>query len=452
MSPFMNGKGGLSMLASVRPYATAGVALVGASVMAVSPITVPPAQPEIRNVEATVALAATTSLAYVPINMIHALINAPGNFIFGVEQFAEAMRLSGSWNDSHPMNVWGWDDANPAHAWSLMNMFVPFPALSRPLGKHLNWWMAANLPMHEGCDFECPDLKGMLAKMFKVPMSEFYDEDGYTFPVVRNPVAEKENGGIPAPTWWSEKTVKLDRREASKSFWNYLISKPEKIHIPSAYEVITAFANLARALQVTGHLPKFFAVDQIETFFKLFVRKPKEIAEIPPVNPDDPAYTDPDTDADETQEPPAEGLMRVADTKAVTDDAVLAAQTFTLTVDTGTETPAVTDSAEAADIEKEEPVVTAPAQTPEPEEVAEEQDVTPEPAEQAEESKPEQHTSGRHRRNDDSDRGWSRSAERVGSSLSKVADAFKRSTGSGSGDDSSSESTSSSRAGSEAAA
>ncbi|BBX16437.1 hypothetical protein [Mycolicibacterium duvalii] len=440
------------MLASVRPYATAGVALVGASVMAVSPIMVPPAQPEVRNIEATVALTATTSLAYVPINMIHALINAPGNFIFGVEQFAAAMAASGDWNASHPMNVWGWDDANPAHAWSMMNMFVPFPALSRPLGKHLNWYLAANLPMHEGCAFECPDLGGMLGKMFKVPMSEFYKPGGYTFPEVVNPVGEWE-------TDWSEKNVELDPLEPVKSVWNYLVSKPEAIHIPSAYEVITAFANLARALQITGHVPDFFAVDEIETFFKLFVRKPKEIAEIPPVNPDDPAYTDPDTETDETPEPPAEGLMRVADTKTLADGATDAAQTFTLTVDTAAEAP---DTEEAEAVEETEIVaaetvetetVQAPAESEETQEADEVAEVvTPEPEEKAEESKPKQQTGGRHRRNDDSDRSWSRSAERVGSSLSKVADAFKRSTGSGSDSDSSSESRSSSRAGSEAAA
>lgn len=143
------------MLASVRPYATAGVALVGASIIAVAPIA--PSPPDVRTVDVPVNLTATTSLAYIPINLIHAALNAPGNFIFGVEQFAAAMAASGSWNESHPMNVWGWDDANPAHAWSLANMLVPFPALSRPLGKHLNWFMAANLPMYEGCAFECPD-------------------------------------------------------------------------------------------------------------------------------------------------------------------------------------------------------------------------------------------------------------------------------------------------------
>ncbi|MEZ0340943.1 hypothetical protein ACAG25_13260 [Mycobacterium sp. pV006] len=434
------------MRASIRPYATAGVALVGAGVMAVSPVIVPPAQPEVRSVESAVELTATTSLAYVPINLIHAVINAPGNFIFGVEQFAAAMAASGSWNDSHPMNVWGWDDANPAHAWSLMNMAVPFPALSRPLGKHLNWWMTANLPMHEGCDFTCPDLRGMLGKMFKVPMSRFYSEEGYTFPEVINPVGGWE-------TDWSKKTVKLDPLEPVKSVWNYLVSKPEKIHIPSIYEMITAFANLARALQITGHLPKFFAVDEIETFFKLFVRKPKEVAEIPPVNPDDPAYN-PAPEAEEPEGEPDEAAAARVAGQPEGQVEVAETRTFTLTVDTGVPADATASDEAAA---PETPPAPAPAvtedTTEETTEEAAEEELTveiPEPVEEAKESTPKQQSGGKHRRVDDSERRWGRTVERVESGLSKVADAFTRSTGSSDTGDSSS--SGSARSSSEAAA
>lgn len=441
------------MRASIRPYATAGVALVGAGVMAVSPVIVTPAQPEVRSVESAVELTATTSLAYVPINLIHAVINAPGNFIFGVEQFAAAMAASGSWNDSHPMNVWGWDDANPAHAWSLMNMAVPFPALSRPLGKHLNWWMAANLPMHEGCDFTCPDLRGMLGKMFKVPMSRFYREEGYTFPVVRNPVAEKENGGIPAPTWWSEKTVKLDPLEPVKSVWNYLVSKPEKIHIPSLYEMIEAFAKLARALQITGHLPKFFAVDEIETFFKLFVRKPKEVAEIPPVNPDDPAYNPAPEGEEPEGEPDEASAARVAGQPEGPAE-VAETRTFTLTVDTGVQADVTTPegATEPETPPAAAPVVTEDATEETTEEAAEEELTVEvaEPVEEAKQSKPKQQSGGKHRRVDDSERRWGRTVERVESGLSKVADAFTRPTRSSDSSDSST--SGSARSKSEAAA
>ena len=71
---------------------------------------------------------------------------------------------------------------------------------------------------------------------------------GYTFPEVVNPVDGK-------PTEWSEKTVKLDPWEPVKSVVDYLFADPGEVTFPTAYEVITAVANLASALQTTGHLP-----------------------------------------------------------------------------------------------------------------------------------------------------------------------------------------------------
>ncbi|PQP41715.1 hypothetical protein C6A88_27870 [Mycolicibacterium austroafricanum] len=200
-------------------------------------------------------------------NAFNAVLNTPWAMLSGVERFAAAMENSGSWNESHPNNVWGWDPANPEHAKGLTDIFVPLPAVSTPLGEHINWWMAANLPMHEGCAFQCPELAGMLNSMFRVPIWEFWDEDGYTFPEVINPV-----DGI--PTEWSGVTVKLDPWEPVKAFASYLMNDPGEVRFPTAYEVITGFANLASALQTTGHLPTWIAVREIETFLKLFVPKP----------------------------------------------------------------------------------------------------------------------------------------------------------------------------------
>ncbi|PRC46705.1 hypothetical protein C6A85_88740, partial [Mycobacterium sp. ITM-2017-0098] len=160
-------------------------------------------------------------------------------------------------------------EANPAMLMELVNLMVPFPALSEPLGRHLNWWAAANLPMHDGCNYDCPDPAGMFAKMFKVPMSEFYDEDGYTFPVVTTPF----NG---EPTPWSEQQVILDPAEPFVSVWNSLTAEPTGIETTTWWEVVTAMANLGAALQVTGHMPGWVAVREIETFFKLFLQPPDE--------------------------------------------------------------------------------------------------------------------------------------------------------------------------------
>lgn len=286
---------------------------MGASVIAVTPLT--PSVPEIRPVQTDVTLAAA-SLLNVPANLINAFLNMPAAHIAGVERFAAAMEASGSWNESHPNNVWGWDPVNPEHAKGMTDMFIPFPALSNPLGEHVNWWLAANLPMHEGCAFSCPDLAGMLNKMFKVPMWEFWDEDGYTFPVVINPVDGQE-------TEWSEQQVILDPWEPVKSVAEYLLGDPGDVAFPTAYEVITAYANLASALQTTGHLPTWIAVREIETFFKLFVPKPDLPEESVETTVPESAVEEPASDAPESfsvQPSETARLVSLA-TPAVTDGA-----------------------------------------------------------------------------------------------------------------------------------
>lgn len=258
------------MHASLRPYATAGVALVGAGVIAVTPIA-PPLPSEARVASPEVTLAAA-SVFNIPANLINAFLNMPSTLITDMERFSAAMERSGSWNESSPGNVWGWDPENPEMLKGFFGMFVPFEPLSRPLGEHLNWWAAANLPMHEGCAYECPEIAGMLNSMFRVPPWEFWDEDGYTFGEVINPVDGQ-------PTEWSGQNVRLDPWEPVKSVIDYLLADPVAPVFPTMYEVITAVANLASALQTTEHLPSWIAVREIETFFKYFFPAPVEETE-----------------------------------------------------------------------------------------------------------------------------------------------------------------------------
>ncbi|MBX7455176.1 hypothetical protein GR927_44960 [Mycolicibacterium sp. 3033] len=251
------------MHTALRPYATAGVALVGASLIAVGPVTPTTHTTMVRDAE----VALTGSVANIPANAFMAALNTPANLVFGIQRFADAMAASGSWEVSQPNNVWGWDPANPEMLEGFVDMLVPFPALSQPLGEHLNWWAAANLPMYAGCAFECPDPIGMLKSMFTVPMWKFYSPEGYTFGEVINPVDGK-------PTEWSGQTVKLDRFEVIKSVADYFTGEPQAFKPVTMYDFVTASANLAAALQVTGHVPDWLAVREIETFVKLFIPKP----------------------------------------------------------------------------------------------------------------------------------------------------------------------------------
>ncbi|MFB1298362.1 hypothetical protein ACAG24_022870 [Mycobacterium sp. pW049] len=254
------------MRVAVKPVITTSVALVGASVIAVTPIQAQTST--VRVIESDVSLSAS-SVAYVPVNMIQQALSAPANMVAALDRLAAAMVISGSWNENHANNQWGWDEANPAMLKELINTLIPFPAFSEPFGRHLNWWATANLPMYEGCNYDCPDLPGMLDRMFKVPMSEFYDEDGYTFPVVKTPF-----NGVETP--WSEETVKLDPAEPIRALWDSLTAEPTGVRTTTWWEVVTAVANFSAAMQITGHMPDWVAVREIERFFKHFLRPPVE--------------------------------------------------------------------------------------------------------------------------------------------------------------------------------
>jgi len=240
------------------PYVSAGVALVGASVIAVTPIT--PLQPEITRAELEVRLAAA-SIANVPANLINAVLSLPMAEIQGIQRFADAMEASGSWWVYTPVNVLGWDPANFEMTKGLVDALLPFQALSGPLGTQLNWWLAANLPMHEGCSGlpPCTDPAGMLGSMFTVGPWEFYDADGYTFPTIFNPVSEHEGemgqelGETGDEVDWSGEQVILDPFEPFTSVVNYLMADPGEVTFPTFEQAATAVTSLFRALWITWY-------------------------------------------------------------------------------------------------------------------------------------------------------------------------------------------------------
>jgi hypothetical protein len=241
------------MSAAVRPYVTAGVALVGASVISVSPIA--PSQLDIRVANPAVSLAAA-SWANAPVNIVNAFLSAPQAEVDGINRLAAAMEWSGSWWVYTPENVLGWDPPNFEMTKGLVDTLLPFPTLSTPFGTHLNWWLAANLPMHEGCSGlpPCTDPIGMLSSMFTVPPWAFYTGDGYTFPTIFNPISVHEGevgqelGETGQEVDWSGQTVKLDPNEGWNALMTYLQSDPTEVTYPTAQEAFNAFTRLGTAL------------------------------------------------------------------------------------------------------------------------------------------------------------------------------------------------------------
>lgn len=256
------------MPAGVRSYVTAGVALVGASVISATPVApnLAAAQQEVRSVSMNVDLAAK-SAANIPANLINMFLNMPQAHVNAVNYWADSWVQSGNWWVYSQDNILGWDRANPAMAWSMVDLLLPIPALSKPAGRHTQWWMAANLPMHDGCSGlpPCPNSADMLNSMFRVGAWEFYFGDGYTFgPDGYTPEFEPvgpgesywgyEYGEYGDPVPWYGQTVKLDPFEGMKSLIDYLMETPEEVKIPTFADSLAGYMKFMATL-VTMYNP-----------------------------------------------------------------------------------------------------------------------------------------------------------------------------------------------------
>ena len=293
------------MPAAVRPYVTAGVALVGASVISVTPIA--PSQPDIRVASLPVSLAAA-SWANAPANIINAFLGVPQAEVDGMNRLAAALEWSGSWWVYTPENVLGWDPPNFEMTKGLVDTLMPFPTLSTVFGTHLNWWLAANLPMDASTSPNDPDALNrcsglppcnnplsIFSKMFTVGPWEFYTGDGYTFPKIFSPISvhEGEEGqelgetGDEVP--WSGETVKLDPNEGWNALMNYLQSDPTEVTYPTAQEAIQAFTRLATALWDSWYpfVPQSY-IWKPEYTISAYLFRPFAPILCPSCNPEDP--------------------------------------------------------------------------------------------------------------------------------------------------------------------
>lgn len=295
------------MPAALRPYVTTGVVLVGASVIAVTPIA--PPQPAAPSANWNVSLAAAVADSATPFaaadadpnvlfnitaNLLIALANAPYNFLnavgagnvslgsqpnsgFSFQPGYDGISLSqtkvvgltanlnyaGNWWVYSPTNVLGTDAADIARYQALTNVAIPFPALSVPLGNALAAIVAALFPMNVGCTGTglgaCPDVVAILSKMFDLRhIADMVLPAGYTFPEVKDPITCDADGkcNILDPngpeTPWSKQNVQLDLSAPFTIFYNSLTATPDfsAIRFPSFQMVVDTVVGLAVGLNV----------------------------------------------------------------------------------------------------------------------------------------------------------------------------------------------------------
>jgi hypothetical protein len=271
---------------ALRSYVTTGVALAGASVVAVTPIMASP--PDVRVENRAVRLAAD-SVANVPVNLFYAIANIPYYEVVALNSWSDAVEGGGSWWLKTPTNVWGWDPGNPPMLEALAAVLVPIPVISGngglphgitpngqdqagagpskvitagnsilggsaepgTLGYILNVIAAAELPMHEGCGFTCDDVLTALGGYFQVPLSDLFD--GYTF----DPVKDANDPKYPV-AWAGQTIAPIDPTEPFTNFFASLTADPSDpdsqaaggINLISLQDVIHAGTRLDESATV----------------------------------------------------------------------------------------------------------------------------------------------------------------------------------------------------------
>ena len=311
------------MSAAVRSFLTAGVALVGAGAVTAAGV-VPSAtqQAETRMVQRAVSLAAvgqscsgyhvdgcdiwapqtytpitvnkTGSVFNVPANIVNALISIPRAYLDGLNDLSYGLEVTGSWWVYTPTNVLGFDPGDPPKIAALVNLAIPFKALSQPLGEGLTWWGKANLPMSESCTATagpvCPDLGGLLSQMFLQPIS--FLTNGWKFPKIFDPVSPLEGsmgnplpadypGNINREVPWSGAYIQLNPFDAEYSVINYLTADP-KTNRPAPIkfsDITSALKRFAKAVHTDFYpfvpmslLLKGWPYTALTPLFKPFVK------------------------------------------------------------------------------------------------------------------------------------------------------------------------------------
>jgi hypothetical protein len=289
-----------------RPYVLGGVALAGASLIAVSPIG--PPLPGTHTSDAAVRLAAD-SVMNIPENLIDGFLNIP-YYLFAAPytlpsylDYTEAGNTAGPGGTEYPggggdlaylppvthgalneiANVLNYD----GNLWQLTSTNVLgidpgdapkglfFDALmpmfgeqtSQDLGQQVLGVLEAEIPVGEGCVSVsvggCTDLGGFLSTYFTVSTQQL--EAGYTYPELYNPVPSGEpippgfppGTPIPIPEGydgstdylvpWAGTTFTENLNLVNNDIMDYLMGTPTGVHTVTPAEIMDTMQHLGQA-------------------------------------------------------------------------------------------------------------------------------------------------------------------------------------------------------------
>jgi hypothetical protein len=249
------------MQSAVRPYVTAGVVLLGASVVAVTPVALPPNMEQglERISHAAVGLVddvlpadvTLTDLENIPYNLFAEIANIPyeefaqpittpadiayttdtpgvgatpipDTSLGDVGLFDNVLAYDGNWWIIDAVNVLGTDPGDPPKIAAFFDLLFGNPDIGNSFASLIIPIEEADLPLEAGCPAiaagGCPDPQELLTGYtesngtvvpgyFQAPLEQFFSSTGYTFPGTANapwfneiPSGETIPPGIPPDT------------------------------------------------------------------------------------------------------------------------------------------------------------------------------------------------------------------------------------------------------------
>lgn len=235
---------------------------VGATLVVVAAIglTPPSAVPQTHTSDQAVRLA-SSSLANVPINVAQAIANVPANELKALQQLTDALNWGGTAWATTPRHVAGYDPSDPPLMSAVVNVLVPFPALSVPLGDQLNILAEAELPMNPGCiaSYGCASWSALFGGWFQIPLSDLLA--GTTLPEISVPVEWASGAVEDVP--WSGEYVQFEPFAPVQSVVSSLLADPTGVETVSLSDAVITLKNLGPALNVAfnPYVPGSFILD-----------------------------------------------------------------------------------------------------------------------------------------------------------------------------------------------
>ncbi len=244
------------MQAAVGRCLAAGSALTLLGVTAIASCPPRASEPHIVSMP-TRLVDAEDSIMNIPVNLFYDLLNVPANELNAIQELGNALSFGGPWLDPSATNLWGIDVADPPKAEALINLWLPFPALSESLGQQFAGVYEAELPTNPDCaTFFCMGVFEVLDNWFKVPLSELLS--GYYFdpsaPGSVDPGGAVDGafgfpGTIDGDLYpWAGTTFTLNPLEPFSNLWDSLIAAPSSTPIEPLPNIGQVFTSLLEGI------------------------------------------------------------------------------------------------------------------------------------------------------------------------------------------------------------